>query len=160
MIPHFIDSGTADSKIDNKYNEKYINGFHLSFTIHDFDKVLLLSVYLQLSKPIFFYHFIFKILVTQITCKNNNPKSVHAYYIYRKIHKKAKRQTLSNGFVPFEKTISHVFYGHDMCIFIADSTGFGFKISYTNLHRYWSILQAGFKAVMLPFQCMMPCLTL
>jgi hypothetical protein len=44
--------------------------------------------------------------------------------------------------------------------YIADITGFGFKISYTNLHRYRSILQAGFKAVMLPFQCMMPCLTL
>jgi len=33
-----------------------------------------------------------------------------------------KRANPEKGFAPYEKTISHDFYGHDMCIFIAVHT--------------------------------------
>jgi len=47
-----------------------------------------------------------------------------------------KEKTPENGFAFFEETISHEFYGHDIYIFIAESTGFGLMISKRNLEFF------------------------
>jgi len=56
-----------------------------------------------------------------------------------------KRQTLLKGFALLKNDIT----GSELAFGIANIlqiTGFGFKISYTNLHCYWSILQASASA--------------
>jgi hypothetical protein len=52
-----------------------------------------------------------------ISCQNNNPKSLHADYIYRKIHKKAKRQTLLKGFALLKNDIT----GSEITVKILDT---------------------------------------
>jgi len=41
-----------------------------------------------------------------ISCLKSNPRLINSDYIYRKIHKKAKRQIQRNEFASYEKTIS------------------------------------------------------
>ena len=47
--------------------------------------------------------------IVEISCQKCNPRLIDLHYIYRKIHKKAKRQTNSNGIALIEKTISQDF---------------------------------------------------
>ena len=44
-----------------------------------------------------------KDVLFKISCQNNNLKQVYTNFIYRKIHKKAKRQSLRKWIYPLEK---------------------------------------------------------
>jgi len=45
----------------------------------------------------------------EISCHKHSLRPILTDYIYRKIHKKAKRQILRSEFAPYEKTISQIF---------------------------------------------------
>jgi hypothetical protein len=55
-----------------------------------------------------------------ISCHKHNLKPILTDYIYLNFGKKAKGQTLQDGFALIEKTISQQFQGYDIYIFIAD----------------------------------------
>jgi hypothetical protein len=61
----------------------------------------------------------FDVIKMQISYHTHNMKSAHADYIYLIISSKKQKGKPGEMDLPFLKTISHVFYGHERCIFIA-----------------------------------------
>jgi len=70
--------------------------------------------------------------VLHISCQKCNPELINSDYIYRiTLHQSQKGKSSEMNLPLIEKTISHDFYGHDICIFIAVSWNQGY------VHRRW-----------------------